>query len=73
MSSLMTGWYPPDMKPARIGFYDVNGTRPMKTSKPLPVRGYWDGNRWHYPMEGHVPHFQDFYWRGLAADGARHG
>lgn len=52
-----TPWFLPHVKPVHVGLYDV----------ALPNFGYWDGERWHYPMEGHIPHFQDFYWRGLNA------
>lgn len=56
-----TPWYPPHIKPKRVGWYEVNDGFPG-------VRYWWDGYMW-YMRRGDFPlYFQDrIKWRGLTA------
>lgn len=70
-----TGWFPPEIAPARVGVYET---------QVLSLRGfsYWDGNLWGpmgatadearslYELFGPSLH-RGFTWRGLAADPAQ--
>lgn len=73
----MTGWFPPHIKPVRVGEYIAI------TTKLAYVRRWWDGNRWSLPYWPADPESiktiqrrdpaspgkqRCIYWRGLAAD-----
>ena len=71
----MTDWFPPHIKPARIGVYEVNdGYRLPRT---LPKYARWDGIEWsnesyykhdpelHYTSYGA---WHDYSWRGFTKE-----
>jgi hypothetical protein len=60
MTAQMTEWYPPEIKPVRVGVY--------KTWYGLIKKdAFWDGRVWR-ALGGYELAFQDRGWRGLAAD-----
>lgn len=67
----ITPWFPADVKPARVGVYERQGSR---DTYPF---SYWDGKRWL--LSGETPeaaarhhdsasYRQNLPWRGLAKD-----
>jgi hypothetical protein len=63
MTAQMTEWYPPEIKPVRVGRYQTD----MYVGA---VWSYWDGYDWREHETGRVMLFQGRCWRGLAADPA---
>lgn len=61
MTAQMTEWYPPEIKPVRVGIYQTD----MYVG---PVWTYWDGYDWRKYETGKVMLFQGRHWRGLATD-----
>lgn len=66
----LTPWFPPSVKPARVGVYSV-------VSAALPAKGYsfWNGERWSAQVDKASAAaklkciraiYQDKLWRGLA-------
>ena len=74
--SKLTAWYPPDVKPVRVGEYSAS------MSKDPPLKRWWDGRLWskyyfNYESVEEIEHcrsqfspFQFYPWRGLASDPA---
>ena len=60
----LTGWYPPEIKPVRKGWYDATIINPPDGA-PYP-RMMWDGMQWWHPRNKCPCDFQDRWWRGLA-------
>ena len=64
----LTEWYPPHVKPVRVGWYERQWK--MKGSAATP--DYWDGKRWFigygHPTGMAATISQNIHWRGLAAD-----
>lgn len=66
----LTGWFPADMKPARVGFYqrkypDIDMTPEYS---PAHMPDFWDGAQWLLSWNGNVsgPVSYQLPWRGLA-------
>lgn len=61
--SKLTVWYPPEIKPARVGWYDLfSGGNEVYY---FVMRCFWDGQIWRYlGREVRGRH----KWRGLAND-----
>ena len=62
-----TGWYPPEVKPVRVGWYE-------RYWCGLKTLYWWDGVCWRYEPESERSHYQHLPWRGLTApvgDGKR--
>lgn len=68
MTNTLTPWYPPHIKPVRVGVYE---TRVIFMSEGENYQ-YWDGTQWGYCA--HRPEYctnfpselQNRCWRGLA-------
>lgn len=66
-----TDWFPPDVKPVHVGFYESGGFQ----SQPWAyepgeetIRFYWDGHLWLGAEGGYIVERQGRWWRGLAHD-----
>lgn len=70
MSKKLTPWFPPEVKPVRVGPYNASKTRDPKAFR------YWDGRAWGFvafSVEGAVSarlfktsEQHRVHWRGLA-------
>jgi len=58
----LTGWFPPEIKPARIGLYEC---------KWSDLNWYWNGSAWRNAGNSFDCTLQNRYWRGLASDPAK--
>lgn len=72
MTSPLTSWYPPHIKPVRFGFYitrpailRISMSAQESTWEYLPSLCGWDG-KW-FGAAG-VPRLQEREWRGLSSD-----
>jgi hypothetical protein len=61
MTAQMTEWYPPEIKPVRVGWYKTWYSTVKKNA-------WWDGNAWCQGDAAQPSWRQDRCWRGLAAD-----
>lgn len=61
--SKLTDWFPADVKPVRVGQYEVANTH---YGDPFPL--HWDGRKWCLSDTKTPAIFQNREWRGLAAD-----
>jgi hypothetical protein len=62
MTEQMTPWYPPEIKPVRVGVYKT-------WHRAIKKESYWCGAVWR-SLRGYELAYQDRCWRGLAADPA---
>ena len=58
----MTPWFPPDIKPVRIGEYECKYC--VENRNPLS-RHYWDGKRWIFSRSNSWV-LNSTIWRGLS-------
>ncbi len=54
----LTGWYQPDQKPVRVGWYE-------REYRQGPVLDYWNGKHFCYLKGGSACWTQDRKWRGI--------
>lgn len=54
----LTGWYRPDQKPVRVGWYQVR-------FEDFDALFFWNGCQWEI-LIGHEALRQDWEWRGIA-------
>jgi hypothetical protein len=66
MTAQMTEWYPPEIKPVRVGWYE--STPWLKYGDG--DRNWWNGRQWIWFEKGYPCSEQSRHWRGLAADPA---
>lgn len=60
----VTGWYPPEIKPVRVGWY---ACQQCTITRSWRNRHYWDGRQWlHNGLMGEQLQIV-FSWRGLPA------
>jgi hypothetical protein len=59
---MLTGWFPPHIKPIHPGNYQVKSRFEECT---VPWTAYWDGRLWATSKNGQILHWQDRIWRGL--------
>jgi hypothetical protein len=57
-----TAWYPPEVKPERVGEYRVR--MPWKTITAIQM-ARWDGALWRDLTTGRECYFQQLAWQGL--------
>jgi hypothetical protein len=62
MTAQMTEWYPPEIKPVRVGMYDT-----LTSFRQLM---WWNGIAWCVGDAAQSAWMQDRHWSGLAADPA---
>jgi hypothetical protein len=60
MTAQMTEWYPPEIKPVRVGEYEIWSNYSMRL--------WWNGDSWGTGNYELLPWLQNCHWRGLAAD-----
>jgi len=54
-----TNWYPPHIKPVRVGLYEVG-------RDDFHIYAYWSGKCWRLSLNQTMKHIaQDLSWRGL--------
>jgi hypothetical protein len=66
MNKTLTPWFPPHVKPVRVGVYQVEDDRiePKILENIRPIFSYWNGQNWSN-MRGPK---RERFWRGLAID-----
>lgn len=62
MTAKLTDWFPPEIPPARIGWYDS-----CLENNACFARIWWSGRSWKDEPDGRTMLFQSRYWRGLAS------
>lgn len=58
---MTTSWYPPDVKPVREGWYEVQGCR---FEGICGGRHYWHGNGWSMTPYDRI-YIPNYPWRGV--------
>jgi len=66
MSEELTRWFSHDVKPIRVGGYEV--AAPWDDFGTSGWVAHWDGHVWRTSQGGVVLDFQDRIWRGLAKE-----
>jgi hypothetical protein len=66
----LTPWFPPDVKPVRVGWYHT-GLKDLCPIGNSDFEGidnlWWSGVKWLTRKNGVPLFYQNRYWRGLAA------
>ena len=71
MTRKLSPWFPPEIKPVRVGWYDVANLKLPPNFSP-PWFMFWNGAKWTgygskpYELRHEGEYIQDVYWRGLA-------
>ena len=58
----LTKWYPADIKPVRIGWYETK----RQNGQISTFKWWFDGNKWRAGQDDFVCNEQNRVWRGLA-------
>jgi hypothetical protein len=69
MTAQMTEWYPPEIKPVRVGWYQDGYELVPNCVHAFEMLSWWDGKVWRW-REGGIRINQHHHWCGLAADPA---
>ena len=71
MNQKLTDWFPPHIKPVRVGWYHTG----LHDYDPRSNQGleakinlWWDGKLWRLSEHGHEIVFQAKWWRGIKND-----
>ena len=64
----LTPWFPPDVKPVRVGWYHTgcDSDNPINSGGESAYNWWWDGHGWHDYPNGYPSRDQNRYWRGLS-------
>lgn len=61
-----TPWFPPEVKPVRVGWYEAILFPGLHNDDTLPEpRFWWDGKEWRLARNGSALALQQRIWRGL--------
>lgn len=74
MKAKLTPWFSGNVKPARVGFYEVGHSRPLHHNNRLHLTGYptrfWNGYNWItddlFDKPSIFGKHETHQWRGLA-------
>lgn len=64
----LTDWYPPHIKPVRVGWYHTGFSFNNPTNNARNESDgnwWWDGSIWLIDEDGEICYAQDRWWRGI--------
>lgn len=63
----LTDWFPPQVKPARKGYYHFKRWQDHESPMLSRLRmAFWDGRDWRFRQGGEIANSCNQGWRGLA-------